>query len=512
MAPAAHLGRLAAHIVLPVLGLLFNGIPAAPTGADQASVAPSYVFTSDDVGFADGGGPDNAVDRITAMDEYLGDKKPLLRLDLFWDDVQQCATCAPDWSDLDPRVDAAYERGARVLLVLDYSAPWANGNRKPSYFPTGDDAWSDIVDAAVVHFGPKVQAYEVWNEPNITHFGNYGDNSVATRAGRYWELTRIAYQRVKARCPQCTVLAGGSAGGDVVTTGSAMRNDNEARDWLEWAYQHGMGGYFDAVAYHPYPDWTGGHLPSYAITPCTAGTWYRYWSGFGPDDPDCGGLAALRAVMVSHGDAGKKIWATEFGFPTTGSRTPQSVERVRDAIEEGVRMWRSRPYTGPMVIYSFQDAPRSHPTCRADPADGECHFGLRDINGNPKEPLYTDVGTALRGDPCRAVLSPGRSLFRGAALCSADGRYWLWMQADGNLVLYRITAAGRTPLWVMGALRGYRLVNHDGGLVLYDHADQVLWASGTAGSRASTLWMQDDGNLVLYRDEDAKVIWASGTR
>ncbi|GAA2704323.1 hypothetical protein [Actinoplanes palleronii] len=97
---------------------------------------------------------------------------------------------------------------ARVLLILDYSAPWANGNRKPSYFPTGDDAWSDIVDAAVVHFGPKVQAYEVWNEPNITHFGNYGDNSVATRADRYWELTRIAYQRVKARCPQRTVLAG----------------------------------------------------------------------------------------------------------------------------------------------------------------------------------------------------------------------------------------------------------------------------------------------------------------
>jgi hypothetical protein len=146
-----------------------------------------------------------------------------------------------------------------------------------------------------------------------------------------------------------------------------------------------MAGYLDAVAFHPYPDFGGGHLPSYAQDPCH-GTknWYRYWSGFGfgPDDPQCGGLAALRDVMVRNGDADKKIWATEFGFPSDGWREPQTMEHVRDALEEGVRMW--------------------------------------------------------------------RSLFRGAAMRSANGQFWRWMQADGNLVLYDARDGKQTAIWVQG--------------------------------------------------------------
>ncbi|GIF17240.1 hypothetical protein [Actinoplanes teichomyceticus] len=318
MALAAHLSRMTARIILPILGIALSNVSSLPAIASAAAAASPYTFTSDDVGFAEGGGNGDdasSIDRITAMDEYLGDKKPIIRLDLLWDNVQKCSTCAPDWRALDPRVDAAYERGARVLLILDYAAPWANGDRDPSYFPTDDAAWAAIIDAAVSHFGPKVQAYEVWNEPNISRFGNYGDNSLDARAGRYWELTRIAYQHIKAKCPQCSVLAGGSASGDTVTKNGTIHNNDEASDWLEWAYQNKKAGYFDAVAYHPYPDWTGGHLPSYAMTPCTNGTWYRFWSTFGPDDANCGGLAAVRDVMLRHGDTAKKIWA-----PSSASR------------------------------------------------------------------------------------------------------------------------------------------------------------------------------------------------
>ena len=487
-----------------------GGTPTA--AADPVPIPDPYVFTSADVGFIDGSDPAGRAGRIADMDAYVGAKKPIIRIDLFWDQVQPCATCTPNWTALDAMVDAAYTQGVRVLLILDYAVPWANGGRASNYLPTDDGAWAAIVSQAVAHFGPKVQAYEVWNEPNISAFGNYGDNSVDVRARRYWELTRIAYQQVKAGCPGCVVLAGGSAGGDAYTVNNRIYNDNEARDWLEWAYQHGFGGYFDAVAYHPYPDWGGGHLPSYAKIPCDR-DWYRFWSGFGPDDPACGGLAALRDVMVRHGDAAKKIWATEFGFPSVGSRQPQSPEHVRDALEEGVRMWRSRPYTGPLFVYSFQDTEKGLPLC-ADPNEGECHFGLRDNDGNPKEPMYSDVRAALSGDTWLAALSPGRSLFRGAAMKSNDGRFTLWMQADGNLVLYDVRTGTPRAIWVQGNQRAYRLSNqHDGNLVLYDQADNALWASGTSGKGDSTLWMQDDGNLVLYAHNPAppRPTWASNT-
>jgi hypothetical protein len=476
-------------LIMAVAGIGMGG--GVPASADPVPIPDPYAFTSADVGFIDGSDAAGRPGRVAAMDAYVGDKKPILRLDLFWNDVQPARDASPNWTSLDGSVDAAYAQGVRVLLILDYSTPWANGGRDTNYFPTDDAAWAGIVRQAVAHFGPKVQAYEVWNEPNIARFGNYGDNSVDVRAGRYWELAKIAYQEVHAGCPQCMVLAGASAGGDVYTDANGfIQDDNEARDWLEWAYQHGMGGYLDAVAYHPYPDFGGGNLPSYAKDPCM-GTkdWYRYWSGFGPDDPQCGGLAALRDVMVRYGDAGKKIWATEFGFPSDGWRDPQSPERVRDALEEGVRMWRSRPYTGPLFVYAFQDTEKGNPDCVQNPHYSECHFGLRDNEGNPKEPMYSDVRAALIGDDWLPTLAPGRSLFRGAALRSANGQFTLWMQADGNLVLYDLRGGQPAPIWVRGDLRGY--------LVLYDYADRALWAASTSGRGDSTLHLQDDGALVL---------------
>jgi len=38
----------------------------------------------------------------------------------------------------------------------------------------------------------------------------------------------------------------------------------------------------------------------------------------------------------------------------------------------------------------------------------------------------------------------------------------------------------------------------DGNFVLYDPSNNALWSTGTAGSNASAIYMQDDANLVLY--------------
>ncbi|MFD0517855.1 hypothetical protein [Paractinoplanes durhamensis] len=485
--------RLLARITILImaLGAAGGGLPAS---ADPVPITDPYAFTSADVGFNDGSDQEGQVGRIAAMDAYVGDKKPIIRVDLYWHLVQPDRDVAPDWSRIDGVIDAAHEQGVRVLLILDYSTKWANGGHDDtSYFPTDDAAWATIVRQTVAHFGSKVQAYEVWNEPNLG--GQYGDNSLDVRAGRYWQLAKIAYQEVHAGCSGCVVLAGGSTGGNVYEDANHVwHGDNEGSVWLEWAYQHGMGGYLDAVAYHPYPAHYSGYLPSFAPDPCEGS---RFWFWFGPDDPKCGGLAALREVMVRHGDAGKQIWGTEIGFPTDGDREPQTPEHVRDALEEGVRMWRSRPYTGPLFIYSFQDVPTWAAPC-ANPHNSECHFGLRDSNGNPKEPMYSDVRAALIGDNWLPTLAPGRSLFRGAAVRSANGQFTLSMQADGNLVLYDNRGGVPAPIWVRGDLRGYRLTNqHDGNLVIYDYANRPLWASNTAGRGVSTMRLQDDGSLVF---------------
>lgn len=352
------------------------------------------------------------------------------------------------------------------------------------------------LDATVAHFGAAVTAYEVWNEPNNQEFGNYAGD----RRLRYWQLVRLAYQRVHAGCPSCLVLAGAGGNG---TPSTPARNDNESSAWLDWAYSNGFGGFFDAVAHHPYPAWNSGKR---ATDPeCTV----PWWNMFGPAaQSGCGELGRVRSVMVAHGGGAKKIWATEFGYPTSGA-TNLPLEVVGDRLAEGVDAWRRLDYAGPLFLYSYRDA------C-ADPGNPECNFGMVTRDFAPKGNLTAEVSAVLTG-AWPASLASGQSLRRWSALLSQQSRFQLWLQADDNLVLYR---QGGTAVWATGttvdpATRTgdlATLVNQaDGNLVLYRDNGTVAWASGTAGNGPSTLWVQDDGNLVLYRNSDARPTWASGT-
>jgi hypothetical protein len=111
----------------------------------------------------------------------------------------------------------------------------------------------------------------------------------------------------------------------------------------------------------------------------------------------------------------------------------------------------------------------------------------------------------------------------------------LVIQSDGNAVIY--SSAG-LPLWSTrtdGSPEGYNYINHflsstliypmqelrtadgrhrmlfqaDGNLVLYS-SGKAVWASGTDGKPVSFMALQEDGNLVIY-DHSLKPLWASGT-
>ena len=47
--------------------------------------------------------------------------------------------------------------------------------------------------------------------------------------------------------------------------------------------------------------------------------------------------------------------------------------------------------------------------------------------------------------------------------------------------------------------KGYLFMQPDGNLVLYDAANQPRWATGTNGRAVTHAIMQPDGNLVIYR-------------
>jgi hypothetical protein len=92
------------------------------------------------------------------------------------------------------------------------------------------------------------------------------------------------------------------------------------------------------------------------------------------------------------------------------------------------------------------------------------------------------------------------------ALTSPNGFYRLVQQSDSNLILYDLKEG--KPLWTPGLLSIHRtLMQSDGNLVSYGQDGKALWASGTDGNQGAILVLQDDGNLLIYRDQ--RVLWVA---
>jgi len=107
-------------------------------------------------------------------------------------------------------------------------------------------------------------------------------------------------------------------------------------------------------------------------------------------------------------------------------------------------------------------------------------------------------------------LYKGQTLVKGDYRRSNNGVFQLYMQHDGNLVLY---CDGSRVNWASNtngtAIKGGLYFHHDGNLVIYSFNGKPVWASHTDHTDAHELRVQDDGNLVLYGY--GKVHWASDT-
>jgi hypothetical protein len=140
--------------------------------------------------------------------------------------------------------------------------------------------------------------------------------------------------------------------------------------------------------------------------------------------------------------------------------------------------------------------------------------------------IMQDDGNLVLYSPSRAVWASGTNGNPGARLI---------IQTDGNMVIY---SASNVPLWATYTIsnpdhlsyvnttlgigrmypgqsldtadRRYHLIlQRDGNLVLYS-PNRAIWASGTDGRNAAYLTLQSDGNLVLY-DRNARPLWFTGT-
>lgn len=191
-----------------------------------------------------------------------------------------------------------------------------------------------------------------------------------------------------------------------------------------------------------------------------------------------------------------------YSWPSvTGARLAE-VDRMAD-------MW-SQMANAPVPLLT----PQAPPVVAAPPA-----ADLAPVFQAPQEALSMPAGWPAPRPSSgeRDRLLAGMNMPVNSWLRSPNGRYGCLFQQGGNLVVYRFDRTPYQPMWnsMTDSRGGVNLrLSNDGVLRMFGSGHQIIWEAGDTGAFSHCyLRMQDDGNLVVYRESGngMTVAWASNS-
>jgi hypothetical protein len=323
--------------------------------------------------------------------------------------------------------------------------------------------------------------YATWSQ-SIAHLGTTDPTDrCSVFANNSWlSCSRIAMQ-------QSSVIPGATGTFDFSITapqtpGTYVENFNLVAEGITW--MNGPGLYFVINVVTPNSGSASTVIPN--GTTMTPGT-----VELSPDGNTA--LAVQNDGNVVLYIEGKAVWDTNTYGDSISKLVMQSDGNLVLYNTSGVAVWNASTYgnsgdhlavqsDGNLVVYSSSNQPLWNSST----------YGI---------PNGFDYVTESLGSP--GVLFPGQQL------STADRKHVLDFQSDGNLVLY----SSGTATWSTGTngkSAAELYMQPDGNLVIYNTAGQPLWNSNTYGQGNSTLIMQTDGNLVTYNSA-GRATWNSGT-
>jgi hypothetical protein len=177
-----------------------------------------------------------------------------------------------DWSLLDQWLAKAGDHD--VLYTFGKTPQWAGGgtnySNPPSDVDSGDARWKAFIAALVEHAAGRIKYYEIWNEPNGSHFWSGTPAQLAA-------MGKDAYTIIHTLDPSAQVVGPSPSGGPFSSI-----------SFLTSYYAAGGATAQDIVSYHAY---------------------------LHDNSPSPQGILAvvenLRALMTAHGIGDKPVWFTE---------------------------------------------------------------------------------------------------------------------------------------------------------------------------------------------------------
>jgi hypothetical protein len=285
-------------------------------------------------------GPDGLSSRTDGFVSQLG--VGWVRLFVSW------ATFEPKAGRLDEAQIEALESGlaglppgVRVIVDVVHTPTWESGSSDLSAPPRNPADYARFVAAMAHRLGPRVAAWEIWNEEDTAIWW-----TGAPDPGAYAALLRASYPAIKAAEPRATVVLGGMTGNNY--------------EFLSQLYDLGAKGSFDAVAVHT--DTICDVISPYEYIRDTGGPFAQRidrWAFLG--------YRTVREVMLAHGDQ-SPIWMTEMGWSTysgvcnSGRWAGQKAGGVSPAQQaqytlQAFHCLAQDPYVQVGIVYAMQDIP-----------------------------------------------------------------------------------------------------------------------------------------------------------
>jgi glycosyl hydrolase family 42 (putative beta-galactosidase) len=257
------------------------------------------------------------------------------------------------WDRVDPVVAGAAAAGLNLLAVLGGTPAWSSGMaanlgvgvHRDAFPPRRAGDFADYVSRVVHHFRGRVQAYELFNEPNSSiHWRPAPD------AARFIELLCAGYRAAKDVDPESVIVAGGLNGNGL------SQGPQGSHNFLSAIYAGQGARCFDVLAIHPF---------AHPVEQRLAGL--QAW------------IDETRRFMLAHGDR-RPLWLTEVGW-SSGPRQWGHSTITEEQQAEWVRaIYHDLRGAQKVFWYNFKEV-------RRDPSDPEFEWGWLRYDLAPK-PAY----------------------------------------------------------------------------------------------------------------------------
>jgi hypothetical protein len=273
-----------------------------------------------------------------------------VRQQVRWQDLHD-RSGAIYWGELDQIVADSHAAGVNLLFSVVRAPSWATpdgNNGLPSRQHIG--TFADFMGQMAARYKGRVQAYEVWNEPNLA----YENGGTVANANLYMDVLVAASQAIKANDPYAIVVSAGPSSTETNHTRIALSDMTFFRQmFADPRFRKAV----DVVGVHP-----GGHAnPPQTMwpgNPSSAPGWTTSSEFYFRR------VENVRALMEQAGLGDLQMWITEFGW-ATANNTPgyefgnyNSEQDQARYIVDAFQMGRNdyAPWVGAMFLWQFNFA------------------------------------------------------------------------------------------------------------------------------------------------------------